>query len=265
MTDNRSEIYFSGHTNKIVQALVDIDSEWENIFERVTVRPGQTLVHGGTRPALLHFPINAVCVDLVSPTGWAPGPGTPRTDGKLQLNLEKDNTVQVAMHGDCGIVGIQALISNSLSSRMTVVDHGGQALRCQIAAARRVMEGSQASRELIMTYTALVLEELAQQAAAQQRLGVPERVAAYLLETAMLLGEQTLPLTHIQISKRLGTRRPSVTEALAAMTNEGLIRQVDKGRIDVLNEPALRARVECAWPSLFHSRQAFTERLSSAA
>lgn len=165
------------------------------------------------------------------------------------------------MHGDTGMVGIQALISNSLSSRMTMVDHGGQALRCQISAARRVLDGSPASRELLMSFTALALEELAQQAAAQQRLSVPERVAAYLLETMTLLREQTLPLTHIHISKRLGCRRPSVTEALTALQNEGTIRQVDKGRIDVLNEAALRASVELAWPSLFHGRQAFTERL----
>ncbi|WP_082557932.1 Crp/Fnr family transcriptional regulator [Methylobacterium sp. Leaf361] len=260
MTDNRGELYYSGHTNKIVAALVQIDDSWVDVFERVTVRPGQTLVHGGTRPALLHFPINSVCVDLVSPTGWSPSAAPASVAGE-----NKDNTVQVAMHGDAGMVGIQALISNSLSSRMTVVDHGGQALRCQISAARRMMDSSPASRELLLNFTALALEELAQQAAGQQRLGVPERVAAYLLETLNLLREQTLPLTHIHISKRLGCRRPSVTEALTAMTNEGVLRQVDKGRIEVLNEHALRARVEGAWPSLFHGRQAFTERLSAAA
>lgn len=258
MTDNKSELYFGGHTNKIVAALVEIDNDWQTILERVTVRPGQTLVHGGARPALLHFPINSVCVDLVSPTGWAPGPLT-RPDGKL--NLDKDNTVQVAMHGDMGVVGIQALISNNLSSRMTVVDHGGQALRCQVSAARRLMDNSAASRELLLNYTALMLEELAQQAAAQQRLGVPERVAAYLLETVTLLGETTLPLTHIHISKRLGCRRPSVTEALTAMQNEEVIRQVDKGRIDVVNQAQLRLRVEAAWPSAFHGRHAFADRL----
>jgi CRP-like cAMP-binding protein len=256
MTDNKGELYYGGQTNKIAAALVRIDNEWESIFERVTVRPGQTLVHGGTRPALLHFPINSVCVDLVSPTGWSPSTTPVSVAGE-----NKDNTVQVAMHGDTGIVGIQAMISNSLSSRMTVVDHGGQALRCQITAARRVMEASPTSRELVLNYTALVLEELSQQAAAQQRLGVPERVAAYLLETATMLGEQTLPLTHIQISKRLGCRRPSVTEALTAMQNESVIRQVDKGRIDIVNEPALRMRVEAAWPSMVHARHAFADRL----
>ncbi len=262
MTDNRGELYYSGHTNKIVAALIHIDQDWQDIFERVTVRPGQTLIHGGTRPALLHFPINSICVDLVSPTGWSPSTSA----GSVTIAGEnKDNTVQVAMHGDTGIVGIQALISNSLSSRMTVVDHGGQALRCQVSAARRMMDQSPASRELLMSFTALMLEELSQQAAAQQRLGVPERVAAYLLETMMQLRETTLPLTHIHISKRLGARRPSVTEAITALTNEGVVRQVDKGRIEVLNEHALRARVEAEWPSLFHGRQGFTERLSASA
>jgi CRP-like cAMP-binding protein len=194
---------------------------------------------------MIHFPINCVVVDLVSTLGD---------------NL-RHNEVQVAMHGPEDVVGFQALLTSGISSRRSVVDHGGQAIRCQAEAARRLLRENEAARGIMMEYAALAQDEVAQLAAGEVQLKVVERVATHLYQLTKTLDERVIPVTHGRIGERLGIRRPSVTESCQTLEKDGLIRQVDKGRIDVVDAAGLARRVSTVWPMLHQARQAFTDRM----
>ena len=165
------------------------------------------------------------------------------------------------MHGGGDLVSFQALLSDGLSSRRSVVDYGGQAVRCQVDAARRLVREQPEALRLVLDYTALALDESAQLAAGEVQLKVLDRVSAYLLQMVRLLGETVIPVTHIRIGERLGIRRPSVTESLQTLETEGLISQVDKGRVDVKDVAGLEKRVGAAWPMLHQARQSFIDRV----
>ena len=128
-----------------------------------------------------------------------------------------------------------------------MVDYGGQAVRCQVEAARRLVREQPDALRLVLDYAALALDESAQLAAGEVQLKVLDRVSAYLLQLVRLLGETVIPVTHIRIGERLGIRRPSVTESLQTLETEGLISQVDKGRVDVKDVAGLEKRVNAAW------------------
>ena len=244
-----NELSFEGVTNSVLAYLCLAVPGWEDICERVTLKPGTVIVHGGSRPTLVHFPINCVVVDLVSTLGD---------------NL-RHNEIQVAMHGRSDIVGCSALLSTGLSSRRSVVDHGGQAVRCSVDAARRLLSESPEGRAIVMDYAALAIDECAQLAAGEVQLKVVERVAAHLVQLAGILEDTVIPVTHIRIGERLGIRRTSVTESLQTLEAAGLISQADKGRVDIRDLEGLKKRVQLAWPMLGHARQAFSERLTRVA
>lgn len=244
-TAGSGELYFEGKTNSLLRALLSVSEGWDDICERVTLKPGTIVAHGGTRPSMLHFPINCVVSDVASTLG---------------SNL-RHNEIQVAMHGQGDLVSFQALLSDSLSSRRSVVDHGDQAIRCQVEAARRLVREQEGALRLVLDYTALALDESAQLAACEVQLKVLDRVSAYLLQLVRLLGETVIPITHIRIGERLGIRRPSVTESLQALETAGVISQVDKGRVDVTNVDELEKRVGAAWPMLHQARQSFIDRV----
>lgn len=112
-----------------------------------------------------------------------------------------------------------------------------------------------------MDYAALVQDEVAQLCAGEVQLKVVERVATHLYQLTKILNDTVIPITHVRIGERLGIRRPSVTESLQTLEKEGLVHQVDKGRIDVTDLAGLTKRVNGAWPMLHQARQAFTDRL----
>ena len=58
------------------------------------------------------------------------------------------------------------------------------------------------------------------------------RLAAYLLEQSSLEGSDTLPFTHEQIARDLGTAREVVTRMLRYFKNEGLV-QLSRGSVEI--------------------------------
>ena len=69
------------------------------------------------------------------------------------------------------------------------------------------------------------------------------RLAAYLLEQSSLEGSDTLPFTHEQIARDLGTAREVVTRMLRYFKNEGLV-QLSRGSVEITDADRLSAIAE---------------------
>lgn len=70
-----------------------------------------------------------------------------------------------------------------------------------------------------------------------------KRVAAFLLEEAVIEGTSELKLTHEIIANHLGTHREVITRMLRYFQSEGLVR-LSRGRITILDEKKLDALQE---------------------
>ncbi|CAM2932159.1 hypothetical protein JHFBIEKO_2330 [Methylobacterium mesophilicum] len=245
-------------SNIFSSCLVRMNEEWGSVLEPVVIKPGQVLSYEDARATILYFPINCVVADLVSPTSWFAA-AVQETDQRT------DDSIQVGIYGPEDVVGLPGLLSVGISGRRSVVEFGGHALRCQVSAARRIMERDPGSREVIHSYVALLLEELGQQAAAEQRLDVSDRVAAYLWRMVQASGENVITITHAHISKRLGARRPSVTESINALVKLGIIEQIDRGRILIKSFDEIGKIVKRAWPAMQNTREVFRSRMISVA
>lgn len=156
---------------------------------------------------------------------------------------------------DC--VGIQGLLGTSLSTYNAVADIGGQAWRASAEAARRLLATDEKSRAIVMLYVDLQLAEAWQTAGSAMDHGNEARVATWMLRVSRVLGSNYLPVTHIQMSRRMGIRRPSVTNAVQALEVAGVVKQHGRGRIDLVDLDQLTALAERTWPLMVSHRKEF--------
>lgn len=70
-----------------------------------------------------------------------------------------------------------------------------------------------------------------------------KRVAAFLLEEAVIEGEKTLKITHETIANHLGSHREVITRILRYLQGENLV-QVSRGTITILDERKLNLLVD---------------------
>jgi len=95
-------------------------------------------------------------------------------------------------------------------------------------------------RELLHRYARVLFDQVAQTSACHALHSIPQRCASWLLQCRDRAGSDDFPLTHEAVSRMLGVRRASVTEAAFALQSLGLI-QYQRGRVQVLDAAGLRA------------------------
>ena len=83
----------------------------------------------------------------------------------------------------------------------------------------------------------LLLDRVDRLATAQ----VSTRLCAYLLEQSERSGNSVVAITQESLAEELGTVREVVMRALRVLREQGIIRSAGRGRIAVLDAPALRA------------------------
>lgn len=238
-----------------------LDPGWSEIVERVKISIGETVIFRGTKPRNVYFPLDA-CVSMLVE---APGDKTKVGEafgGAGAGGIEpKVVEMQVAMQGSEDCVGVQALLGLGTANYRSHVEAGGWAMQCSAQAARRLLAENERSREVILRYVDLQLAETWQLTASAMGNSNDVRIAIWLLQVASVLGDTAIPVTHQGISNRMNLRRPSVTEGLQRMVEQGWIRQAGRGRLDILNVEALMQMAYHHAPGQFDHRKAFRSYL----
>lgn len=246
MTKFAQKYNISGRTNIILQALISVNKDWADLIERVHLKSGQLIIHAGVRPSLIYFPVDGLVSILVSPV----------SDWKKQA-------IQSAMCGDEDIVGFPALLSEVPSNYQAVVELDAPAFQCSTQAARRLLDECPKSRAIIGRYADLALTEAWEVMGGSVALATEDRLISFLTRAWYVSNEKTLPFSQPFIAKRMGARRPSITEMLARLETRGLIRR-DVARVDVINPEALLEHLEHIWPAMLVRRKAFKSAMAEA-
>ncbi|HVG35295.1 MAG TPA: Crp/Fnr family transcriptional regulator [Pyrinomonadaceae bacterium] len=159
--------------------------------------------------------------------------------------LEDGNTTEAAMVGKEGMTGLSVIFSSPAPTYWTHVLFAGTALRMSAEVLKEEFARGTAMQRLLLSYAGARIAHLSQRAVCNGRHTVGERLSGWLLMIHDRVGDDQLMLTHEQISRHLGTRRASITEAATALRDSGLI-IYNRGQLHITDRQGLElAACEC--------------------
>jgi CRP-like cAMP-binding protein len=184
-----------------------------------------TVSESGDHVNFLHFPISGIV--------------------SLMYSLEDGSTSETALVGHEGLVGISIFMGGESMPTSTEVQSAGQAYRLK----RQVMKHEFAQggklQHLALLFTQAMICQTSQTAVCNQHHSLDQQVCRWLLMSLDRLHSDELAITQESISRLLGVRRESVTQALGNLKKDGLIER-GRGRITVVDRVGMEARVcEC--------------------
>jgi len=159
--------------------------------------------------------------------------------------LEDGTTIESAVVGSEGMVGISVIMGVDQTTNEALVQASGHALRMRAEDLRISFNRDRKLRDLLLRYTYLLFSMVAQNAACNQMHTVEERLARWLLLTHDRVGRNDFEFTQKFMSHMLAVRRAGVSVAANRLRRAGLI-DYQRGEITVLDRPGLEgASCEC--------------------
>jgi CRP-like cAMP-binding protein len=159
-------------------------------------------------------------------------------------SMEDGTTIEVMIVGREGIVGLSALHSSKVTvSTRAFMQISGVGFKVEADFMRKEFQQNARLRELLFGYFQFAFAQVSQCAACNRLHSLEERLARWLLMVQDREVSDQFKLTHEFLGQMLGTRRPSVSLAAAALQRQGLIRY-HRGQIDILDRKRLE-KVSC--------------------
>jgi len=178
--------------------------------------------------------------------------------------------LEVVCIGREGAFGITALFGLDTSSHEVSVQMTGAAWRVSVSAMKRVLEDCPVLKDKLMRCFHSWFLQVSQVAVCTGRHTLSQRCANKLLSASVRSGSLNLPLTHENLAYALGVRRAGITNAMAALEDEGTIRCM-RGSIEIVDLGQLRSSAcNCsachtrAYQSLFSAKGPTGTALSSS-
>jgi CRP-like cAMP-binding protein len=207
--------------NRILSVLPDLDRQrLLPHLEPVRTELKQILYAPNEAVSHIYFPLNGV-VSLM----------TIMADG---------SAIEVATVGNEGMIGLPVFLGAGSMPGQALSQIPGDALRMAAEVFRTEAQSGGALQQVLQRYTQGLLNQTAQSAACNRLHAITERCARWLLMTHDRVGTDQFPLTHEFLSQMLGVRRATVTVAVGALQQAGLIRS-HRGHITVLDRVGLEA------------------------
>lgn len=163
----------------------------------------------------------------------------------LLSSTETGSTVEVAMVGNEGIVGLPVILKNRIFPYEVTVQIETEALRISAEDLQAEFDKGGALHDLMLRYLNVLIAEISQSSLCHRFHSLEEALSRWLLMAQDRLNTTSLNLTQEIISHALGVPRTGVTMAAGALQRDGLIRY-SRGKIVILDRAKLEARsCEC--------------------
>ena len=163
----------------------------------------------------------------------------------LLATTESGSTVEIAMVGNEGIIGLPVILKNKMIPYEVTVQSETEAFRIKAEDLQEEFDKCEALHELILRYLNVLIAEIAQSALCHRFHTVEEALGRWLLMAQDRLNTDSLNLTQEIISHALGVPRTGVTMAAGALQRAGLIRY-SRGKIRIVDRARLEANsCEC--------------------
>jgi CRP-like cAMP-binding protein len=162
-----------------------------------------------------------------------------RGAASMASRTRADGLVGVGLVGRTGLVGIPVVLGTMGSPLRCVVQIPGEALRIGADHLRRAMDRSAAMRQILLNYVQALMVQNSQLVLCNTRHPSDQRLARWLLLAHDESDDDAVCVTHAVVSRILGVRRATVTEAIGRLGAAGVVR-TDRGCITIVD----RARLE---------------------
>jgi CRP-like cAMP-binding protein len=163
----------------------------------------------------------------------------------LLSTTEKGATIEVAMIGDEGLVGIPIVLRTRTMPYEAMIQITAEAVKVRADVLRVEFDRGGQLQERILRYMSTLLSQISQSAVCNRFHTVETRLCRWLLVAQDRVKSDQLDLTQEIISHMLGTPRTGVTMAACALQRTGAI-TYSRGKIHILDRAKLeRMSCEC--------------------
>lgn len=209
--------------NLLLKALMrDAPGPWQRHLEVVRLSLGEVLNEPYVVSEFVYFPLTAVIA--------------------LLHVLEDGSSAEIAMVGPEGVVNLSLFMGVDIAPGSAMVQCAGFAVRLRADLLERAIASDPKAARLLMRYSQTLIAQVARTAACNRHHAVHLRLARWILLMLDRRAGDAMPMTQDLIAVMLGMPDASANAAVAALQDEGLV-MFSRGRITVLNRPALEARV----------------------
>lgn len=158
----------------------------------------------------------------------------------LTIDTTEGQTVEVAVAGAEGIVGVSRYLGNPTADTNAMVQVSGTAAHVAAEHVLRWAADSPTFRSAIDRYLRSMMVEMSQSAVCNQLHSVEQRTSRWLLHASDRSRTKDLRLTHEFLAQMLAVRRSSVTTVVGIFTRAGLA-STQRGLISIEDRDGLRA------------------------
>jgi CRP-like cAMP-binding protein len=159
--------------------------------------------------------------------------------------MENGAPAEIAITGNCGLIGISLFMGGETTPSRAVVQSAGYGYRLKASVAKREFALGSNLQHLALRFTQALITQMAQTAVCNRHHAVDQQLCRWLLLSLDRLNSNELLMTQELIANMLGVRREGVTEAAGHLQADGLI-HYSRGHIKVLDRAKLEKRVcEC--------------------
>jgi CRP-like cAMP-binding protein len=158
---------------------------------------------------------------------------------------ETGSTIEVAMVGNEGIVGLPVLLRNRITPHEVMVQFASEAFKLRAEALQEEFDRGKTLHEWVLRYINVLMAQIAQSSICNRFHSFEKILSRWLLTVQDRVNLDSLNLTHETISHALGVPRTAVTMAAGALQRAGVIRY-SRGKIFILDHTKLEANsCEC--------------------
>ena len=198
--------------------------------------PDDTLAQLESDLKQLTLPQGMVCYGAGDPIDQVYFPHTGMIS--LLVTTGEGDVVETSSIGREGAVGLQCGFGPRLSLTRATVQIPGKFSAISAARFEYATSRNATLRDLILSYTEMLLAEAQQSAACNAIHDGSSRLCRWLLQCADRTGSEQLLLRQELLAEMLGLRRTTVTLLAQEMQKRGIVRY-SRGRIAILNRAAL--------------------------
>jgi CRP-like cAMP-binding protein len=163
----------------------------------------------------------------------------------MTTSFEDGSQVEVTLFGFESIIGVSALMGTRRSLNRVYTQIAGRGFRSPAQAAEREFKRGGQFQGLSLRYVQAQMLQAMQSAGCNAKHSVEQRLARWLLICADRANTAQLTVSQEHLSFMLGTSRPSVTIAVAALKEAGVIAH-GRGTVRILDADRLEQRsCEC--------------------
>lgn len=214
------------HENTILAHLPKSEQECLKPFvDEVHLTTRQALTEAEQPVRYLHFPIESA-ISLLD----------TRPSGRM---------IEVAVIGKEGASGCSMALGIQVAPAREMVQIGGRAMRVAAPAIASVQDEVPFLLTVLRRYSGVLFRHTVISVGCSRFHTVEQRLARWLLAHRHRTGLETFPFTHDFLADQLGVQRNTVTEAMAVLQKDRLVRSL-YGRVELRSVPEMQRRsCEC--------------------